>query len=103
MHGVRDRGTGAVTCDRGWSADPRPTPDDPKIPRPRLEPIDGCGDVVSGRLGRPALAHALDLAAALQVLQPGERLVSHRTSQRGSARPGKAWGHVQRVEREAAY
>ena len=52
----------------GWSADLRPFPDDPNVARARLKPIHGCREITRRRLGRPALAHASDLAAALQVL-----------------------------------
>jgi hypothetical protein len=52
----------------GWSADARAFADDPNVARPRLKPIHRCRDVARRRLGRPALADASDLAAALQVL-----------------------------------
>jgi hypothetical protein len=70
----------------GWSADPRPFPDDPKVVRLRLKPIHGCGDVALWRCCRPPLAYALDLAAALQVLRAGERVVAVEACRAGGHR-----------------
>ncbi len=52
-----------------------PVTDDPKVARPRLKPIHRRRNVTRGRSGRPSVAEALDLAATLQILQAGERLV----------------------------
>jgi len=70
-----NRAGGAV----GWSADLSPLPNDPKVARPRLKPIHRRGDIARGRLGRPTLADAPDLAAALQVLKAGKHLVAVET------------------------
>jgi hypothetical protein len=55
--------------------DPRSVSNDPKVARPRLKTIDCQGDGVSGRSGRPTVAHTMDLAVSLEVSQPSERLV----------------------------
>jgi len=56
-------------------ADPRSVSNDPKVARPRLKTIHCQGDGVRGRSGRPAVAHTVDLAVSLEVMQPGECLV----------------------------
>ena len=73
----------------GWSADPCAFPDDPNVARPRLEPIHGCGELARWRLGRPALANASNVAAALQILEPSKRLVAAHACRTGGHRRGE--------------
>ena len=73
----------------GWSADPCAFPDDPNVARPRLEPIHGCGELARWRLGRPALANASNVAAALEVLEPSKRLVAVHACRTGGHRRGE--------------
>jgi hypothetical protein len=69
--GPRDRLTGVLGS---ALADPRSVSNDPKIARPRLKTIHGQGDGVRGRSDRPTVAHTVNLAASLEVLQPSERI-----------------------------
>jgi len=59
----------------GRSADWRPGPDDPKVARPGLEPIESSLEVSRGGFCRPALADLPDLASRLELLQPDKRFV----------------------------
>jgi len=55
-------------------ADRRSVSDDPNVARPRLKTIHRQRDGVGGPSDRPAVAHTVDLAASLELVQPGECL-----------------------------
>jgi len=75
-------------------ADPCSVSDDPQIARPRLKAIHCQGDSIGGRTGRPAIAHTVDLAGSLEVVQPGKCLVFVQAGGARDHRRRKRVGHL---------
>jgi hypothetical protein len=82
-------------------ADPRSVSDDPKVARPRLKTIDCQGDGISGRSGQPTVAHTMNLALSLEVLQPSERLVLIQACSARDHRSRERAGHLAQCRSQA--
>jgi hypothetical protein len=82
-------------------ADPRSVSNDPKVARPRLKTIDCQRDGVSGRSGRPTVAHTMDLAVSLEVTQPSERLVFVQACDSRDHRSRERAGHLPQCRSQA--
>ena len=82
-------------------ADPRSVSNDPKVARPRLKTIHCQGDSVSGRSGRPTVAHTMDLAVSLEVTQPSERLAFVQACGSRDHRSRERAGHLAQCRSQA--
>ena len=79
---------------------PEPAPERSEGCSSALKPIHRRGDIARGRLPRPALADAPDLAAALQVLEAGKHLVAVKTAVRAAIAVENKRGSLPRAARK---